>query len=389
MELEIQKYLRSGKTLETLKAELEIKSNALDDLVILNYSQTDSPKTHPIVFECRGLVLEIGTWDLKARSFERFFNYGENLEITKDFDFSKAFALEKIDGSMIQVFQHKDKWVMTTRGTVEGTGQVGFFNMTFRQLFDMTVSGYPGFWKNLDPRYCYTFELVSPESKVVKPYPCRALYLIGMRDKQDDFKEMDYFFLKAQAEKLGVRLPFKYAFTDIDALLKLASGLKDLDEGFVCVDYSPTVSGNFRRIKVKSPAYVAIAHLKESGGRSIRALMRLIWDGEEAEFLSYFPEFKPMLTKIKNAYDEYVKEVNVSVELAKTKKHLPRKGYAGWALSTPNSGLMFMVYDGKASSFKEFFDNMVKTKGEKVAAKYLINALDLKNMNPEDEIVQE
>lgn len=294
-----------------------------------------------------------------------------------------------VHNSLIQVFSHKDKWFMTTRGTIEGTGQVGFFNMNFRQLFDMTVKQYPRFWENLDNRYCYTFELVSPENKVVRPYDFRALFLIGMRDKMNDFCEVNYNNLEVFADWLGVRIPKRHSFTDIDGLLKLAAGLKDLDEGFVCVDYSKTINGNFPRIKVKSPAYVAIAHLKESGGRSIRALMQLIWNSEEAEFIAYFPEFKPMIMKIRTAYDEYVKEVSVSVELAKTKKSLSRKDYAGWALSTPNSNLMFQIYDNKVSTFKEFFDGMVKTKGEKIAAKFLINALGLKNMNPEDEIVQE
>lgn len=111
MELEVQKYLRSGKTLENLKAELEIKSNVSGDLVILNYSQTDSPKAHPIVMECRGLVLEMGTWNLVMQSFSRFFNYGENLEITKEFDFSKAIALSKIDGCC-----HESTKIITENG---------------------------------------------------------------------------------------------------------------------------------------------------------------------------------------------------------------------------------------------------------------------------------
>ncbi len=398
MELDTQKYLKSGKTIENLCEEFSIKANYYEDMVILNYSQTDSPKTHPIVMECRGLVLDKNTFELLMRSFERFFNYSEVKQSTDSFDFSKAFALEKIDGSLLQLFFHpsKNKWFMTTRGTIEGTGNVGFFDMNFRQLFDMTVKQYGLFWKNLDPRYCYTFEMVSPENKVVKPYSYRALYLIGMRDKNDDFKEVSFNNIEVFADMLGVKTPQRYSFRDIDHLLKLAAGLKDLDEGFVCVDYSKTVNGNFPRIKVKSPAYVAIAHIKESGGRSVRALMQLIWNGEEAEFMAYFPEFSPVLSKIRTAYDAYVKEMGANVELAKTKKDLSRKEFAGWALSTSNSGLMFMVYDKKVASFQEYFRDMIKSKGEKIAAKFLINTLGLKNMkglsyslDPDVEIVQE
>jgi len=72
----VQEFLLT-KNLEDLKNELGIEYNQSDDLVILNYSQIDSPKRHPIVMECRGLVLEIGTWRIIARSFNRFFNWSE------------------------------------------------------------------------------------------------------------------------------------------------------------------------------------------------------------------------------------------------------------------------------------------------------------------------
>lgn len=64
MELNVQRYLRDGKTLADLEAELGIKSSENGNLVVLNYNQIESPKTDPIVMECRQLALEKGTWDL-------------------------------------------------------------------------------------------------------------------------------------------------------------------------------------------------------------------------------------------------------------------------------------------------------------------------------------
>mgnify|MGYP001296035369 CR=1 FL=1 len=80
--LEVQKYLKN-KTLDDLNIEFGIKIKEHDELplVILNYSMIDhgtiGNKTHPIVCECRGLVLEVGSWNIVARSFYRFFNFGE------------------------------------------------------------------------------------------------------------------------------------------------------------------------------------------------------------------------------------------------------------------------------------------------------------------------
>jgi hypothetical protein len=75
--LYVQQYLIDGNSLSSLNENYGIKTTIRDDLVILNYSQIDSPKKHPIVMECRGLVLEIPSYRIVARSFPRFFNWGE------------------------------------------------------------------------------------------------------------------------------------------------------------------------------------------------------------------------------------------------------------------------------------------------------------------------
>src|SRR6185436_4501314 len=88
-ELEVQKVLRSGKTPEELMAELGLRFayHPTDPLVILNYDQIESPKTHSIVRECRSLVLEMGTWNCVSKSFNRFYNWGEVQDEMKLFRF--------------------------------------------------------------------------------------------------------------------------------------------------------------------------------------------------------------------------------------------------------------------------------------------------------------
>lgn len=77
--LKVQEFLRNGGTIKELEETKGIVStySETDPLVILNYSQIDSPKKDPICMECRGLTLELNTWNLVARSFLRFFNLNE------------------------------------------------------------------------------------------------------------------------------------------------------------------------------------------------------------------------------------------------------------------------------------------------------------------------
>lgn len=94
--------------LEKLVEEFSIKvsiDERFPDLRVLNYNQIDSPKNHPIVRECRSLVVkeesDSGTYSVVSRAFNRFFNQGEN-DVT--FKLEDLTIYEKVDGSLISVF---------------------------------------------------------------------------------------------------------------------------------------------------------------------------------------------------------------------------------------------------------------------------------------------
>ena len=386
-ELQVQKYLRSNKTLANLKEELGIEYNVKDTLVILNYSQIDSPKNHPIIFECRGLILELDTWNSICLPFKRFFNYGEVAEITDSFDFSKSVGLEKIDGTMISVFCYKDQWMMATRGVIENTSLVGLSNITFQQLYLETLKNYPNFWQNIDKNYTYCFELTSPENRVVTIYHERKLHLLLIRDIAT-LKEEPLEAMKIWSGKLGTPIPGIVRFDTKDELLELASKLATLEEGFVAVDISDYDQDgiSFKRVKVKNPSYVAIHHLKDRSGRSLRSLVSLVMDNNVDEFIGYFPEFKVYTDKVQVSYDEYLRKIEADVVNLKgflekkDKTFEDKKPFALEALKCTNSAFMFELYKGKVKSLSEFFAQMEKAKGHAYLERYLVEKLKLKDI---------
>lgn len=388
MELLVQAFLRSGKTLSDLESELGIKASEWGSLVNLNYNQIDSPKTHPIVMECRQLILEKGSWDVVFRSFPRFFNYVEALDLPHDFDYSSAVALDKIDGSIIGLFYYNGQWLMTTRGVIEGGCQVGTFPLTFKELFEQTVSQYPDFWRIVETYrnngpfdYCYTFELTSPENRVVTPYTYRQLHLLTMRDRQNDFNELSRVIVQTTAAYMGVSCPQAHSFTEISELVRMASNVGQLEEGFVCIDYSQLVNGSYRRMKVKNPAYLAIAHLKESAACSLRALLQLVIMGEASEFLTYFPEYKTYVEGLQSKWDEYRDKMAQDLLNAAEKKTLSRKDYALWVeKNCLNTSAMYQFLDGKIVTVNDWLDSIVKAKGVKNFGKVMMGILKIKDM---------
>src|SRR5262249_28873582 len=104
----VQEFLRGGGTLQDLAARFAVKavrSARNPDLVLLEYSQLDSPFAEPIVRECRGLILdEARDWAVVSRSFDKFFNHGEPLAAS--IDWATATVQEKLDGSLCVAYHH-------------------------------------------------------------------------------------------------------------------------------------------------------------------------------------------------------------------------------------------------------------------------------------------
>ena len=74
--MQVQKYLKEFG-IEALKQEFGIKVKEYEEgLCVLNYDQINSPKSHPIVKECRSLILD-KEFNVVSRSMDRFFNYNQ------------------------------------------------------------------------------------------------------------------------------------------------------------------------------------------------------------------------------------------------------------------------------------------------------------------------
>ena len=173
---------------------------------------------------------------------------------------------------------------------------------------------------NLD----YTFELVSPYNKIVQFYPEPALYIIGVRDKTNEFKEINVSeiyddlpeYIK-HPELFSIKDPHG-DFIGFEQMKALANGLENpTDEGFVVVDYSSYNNefGYYPRIKVKNGSYVALHHLRgsmENGALNYGGILEIIWKNEQDEVLANFPEFKPFFDEVKEKFDKFMESEKIA-----------------------------------------------------------------------------
>jgi len=304
--MQVQKYLRIQKVLlgstELALAELTkdyaIKVKLYDEgLVVLNYNQLDSPKSHPITMECRGLILD-HDFNVVSRSFDRFFNLGEVPESQAHLDWSKAVCYDKVDGSLIRIFFWNGTWHIASRGMAFAEGAPNGFDITFRGLvlkaLDVDDAGFQTLCKDyLSPHLSYICEITSVENRCVKAYAGYTLHYLAARNNNT----FEYYDDSAIAKEFGMSLPKQYRFSSAQDCKDMTDTLTDLDEGFV------TYQDGIPVAKVKAAAYVAVHHIRGEGLNPKR-ISELVLTGEQEEYLVYFPEdrgfIQPYVDKLEN-----------------------------------------------------------------------------------------
>lgn len=295
--LKVQEYLRSGKSLEDLEREFAISANhhPILPLVILNYCQIDSPKIHPIVQECRSLVLEKDTWNIVSRAFSRFFNLGEALEVTSQFNWSDYFAYEKCDGSLCQLFYYGNEWRMITRNSW-GDGLMTECNFSWSELFWKTLGKtQQEIDSKLSRDFSYAFEMMSPYNQVVVIHKEPKLSLLDAIH----LKITGYLFgnevsihndcVDVLANKIGVSRPKRFSLVGKTAeeVRAFVNTFSNQEEGLVLQDR------NGLRLKLKGENYLCLHRLSGNNLFLYRDMYDLIVKGETSEILTYFPAAKP------------------------------------------------------------------------------------------------
>lgn len=330
----VQNFLREN-SIDDLQSNYAIKAKPhveRPNLVLLKYNQLESPMGLDIVQKCRGIILDCANdWDVVCRTYDKFFNYGEGH--AAKIDWSTARVYEKLDGSLMQLYFYDGGWHVSSSGMPCASGNIMNTDKTFRDLF-WKVWGSLGYRLPIDTNVCYAFEMMTPYNRVVVRHSDSKLVLHGAR-RLSDFKELDPI---EEARNNGWESIKTYALSSWNDVMEAAKNLDPMDsEGFVVCD------ANYNRVKVKSPAYVAVAHMKD--GFTTRRMLEIVRTNENSEFLSYYPEYTDLFYEVKCKYDALVEEISGFYSVIKDIEH--QKDFAMKAKDQKYSGVLFGMRNGK------------------------------------------
>lgn len=362
-ELSVVKYIKKFGLAKAIQ-DFKLKCRTYTSKIHLKYDQLESDMSYPEVQECRGLILERDTWKIMSMSFKKFFNHAETHAAKIDWD--TALILEKLDGTMTQVYWdwHKNVWFAATTGMAEAEGEVNNkMGTTFNELFWQTIQNYNPIFKSLlDKSLTYVFELTTPYNVVVKPHGESSVTLLTVRSNET-LEELSYETVVAASKWLEVPVvkAFDLNAKDFGTLIRTFENMPWSEEGYVVVD------GNFNRVKIKNPAYLAVHHLK--GKTAEHNIMTIVKANEIEEFASTFPERREELFRLKANYDALIIKLReawneLEPSLPKNITASERKYYAMAVFEVAKNrnlngftGLFFGLQTGKVDSIDEYMRN--------------------------------
>ena len=315
-------------------------------LTIYNYSQATQyeAKWDEVTLSCRGLVFD-DNGNQVSYPFKKFFNIEENKHTpTNDFE-----IYEKVDGSLITVFNYNGEWVVSSRGSFTSDQAIAAQKLFNRFKVDM-----------LDPNSTYLFELIAPWNRIVVDYgDVEELILLGIKSK--DY-ECNHAELVAVSKYLGCKVTQLFHFEDYTEIQKLNWAN---NEGFI-VRFS-----NGDRCKIKFADYVKL-HQVLTNCSSYDVWENLKTFGKlPEEMLKNVPDefynwVHGMEGKLRKEF-KYVENLHMAHLSSTLRYGLDRKEFAlrVQGLEGVNHGLIFAMYNNKAEKVTELIWKMIKPAYEK------------------------
>lgn len=347
-------------------ADLGIKWKTLDckehgTLFIFNYDQLTKHPKHPLVRECRNLVLHQDKkekWHVISKSFRRFYNYGEHPEETKILvdamleDDLTVMAYEKLDGSLMVLSYHPllKEWKAYTRGAFADQPFCGISSdepdqKSFSDVFmECLHATHDDMFSKLNTNYSYVFELCSPGSHITN-YDKQFIGLLTITDRTTE-TELPSHTVEEIAKQLDFVRPHSFEITSIEQLEKKLETMPPDFEGYVMVVEKHGIPQV--RVKFKQDSYKALHHTCSGDIRNPRVHMPILLAGELEEVLTlgFAKKHEEFLRKKQAEVD---KVFDLLEDVYNKYEHLPQGKRFALALQKeehPLAQLLFRVHKG-------------------------------------------
>lgn len=341
------------------------------DVYLFKYNQYSSDMTNKICQEARGIILKIKDNYIKllCHSFDKFFNYTEpgGQVVLENFNWDNYTFQEKRDGSLMRLWYYEDKntWNISTSGTIDAFKAVNQIPScpynSFGDMFKHLLDTYEIDLNALDKDYTYSFEMTSPDNKIVVDYDKDELTLIGIRDNLQNI-ELDPY---TNNPFTSIKNPEKWKYKSLDEALSIINDRHNFEGLVLCDDH-------YRRVKIKTTEYLSLAKIADETS-SDRGILRLILENRIDDVQTQLPHVRKRIERVQSFIRSEVEAIFMLYQQVDFTKE--RKDIAIQLKGNPYSAFVFRRLNNPEYDFVEDYfrvenlEKIYKTYKEKTGIK--------------------
>ena len=194
--------------------------------------------------------------------------------------------LQKVDGSLCKIWCDLGQWHVSTNGTIDAWKADFKDGVTYGDLIASACGGnIANLTTDLDPTYCYYFELTGPNRIVINYGDTPQLWFLGRRS-MINYRE-DY--VVPNFTKVDVLLPHRFVgLRALNMCVNLTEFMTADEEGYVVV--SQDKNGKMHRIKIKGKEYLRLHAIRGNGALTANRVITMWQQNKLDDYQAVFPE---------------------------------------------------------------------------------------------------
>ena len=286
--MELQTYI--DETCEYMKQfkehKLYVRSYSQLNLCIVKcyHNRIYDYDTYPWMKYCRGVVIDTKTNKIVCLPPQKGFQTNDIQKLIEGYDEEHVYE-PLIDGTMVNMFYHKDEWMIATRSNI-GAKNSWDGKQSFLTMF-MEVNGTDWF-NTLNKSYCYSFLLHHVKNRNVSPIEMNSLFLIENHERKEG-----KIVQKPLQEIENITTMFSLSK---EMLMGYQSELVFSIKGF-------TVKTKEKRINWINPNFEYVKGLKMNHNDKYLNYISLRQKHLLTEYLQYFPEERFIFNEYRDEFN--------------------------------------------------------------------------------------
>lgn len=198
--MELQKFIDNNTNYTSVLRELNLNFKKYSELGLLiisyKYNVKYNLEQYPFIKWCRGAIVRLSDNKVICLPVQKaLIKYNLNDDISLDND-DNCVLQPLIDGTMINIFNHNDEWLLSTRNFI-GARNKWDGNLSFKKMFDSIVLEKDINLDLLNKENSYTFVLQHKDNRIISDIVDNNIILV------DEYSVNDNKFLDLEGKDYG------------------------------------------------------------------------------------------------------------------------------------------------------------------------------------------